>query len=68
MDPKLAGGYYLARIELDMDQFNELAKPRNLILHPGMQAEVQIITGTRTLLRYLLDPVIDAMFKGFKEK
>lgn len=67
-DPKLAGGYYLARIELDMKQFNELAKPRNLTLHPGMQAEVQIITGTRTLLRYLLDPVIDAMFKGFKEK
>lgn len=67
-DPKLAGGYYLARIELDMEQFEELAKPRHLILHPGMQAEVQIITGTRTLLRYLLDPVIDAMFKGFKEK
>jgi HlyD family secretion protein len=67
-DPKLAGGYYLARIELDMEQFEKLAKPRHLILHPGMQAEVQIITGTRTLLRYLLDPVIDAMFKGFKEK
>ena len=33
-----------------------------------MQAEVQIITGTRTLLRYLLDPVTDAMFKGCKER
>ena len=66
-DP-LAGGYYLARIELDMDKFNEIADTRKLELHPGMQAEVQIITGTRTLLRYLLDPVIDAMFKGFKEK
>lgn len=68
MDPKLAGGYYLAQIELDMDKFKEVAEPRKLELHPGMQAEVQIITGTRTLLRYLLDPVIDAMFKGFKEK
>ncbi|NRB11004.1 MAG: HlyD family type I secretion periplasmic adaptor subunit [Rickettsiaceae bacterium] len=67
-DPKLAGGYYLALIELDMDVFNEVAKPRNLTLQPGMQAEVQIITGTRTLLRYLLDPALDAMFKGFKEK
>ena len=66
-DP-LAGGYYSARIELDMDKFNELAKPRKLELHPGMQAEVQIVNGTRTLLRYLLDPVYDAMFKGFKEK
>lgn len=63
-----SGGYYLAQIELNMQEFAEIAKPRKLTLHPGMQAEVQIITGTRTLLRYLLDPVIDAMFKGFKEK
>jgi len=51
-----------------MDKFQEIADSRKLELHPGMQAEVQIVTGTRTLLRYLLDPVIDAMFKGFKEK
>lgn len=68
MDPALAGGYYLARIELNMDEFNEVASTREIELHPGMQAEVQIVTGTRTLLRYLLDPVFDAMFKGFKEK
>jgi HlyD family secretion protein len=61
-------GYYLARIELDMNNFKELAEPRQLVLYPGMQAEVQIVTGTRTLLKYLLDPVYDAMFKGFKEK
>ncbi len=66
-DP-LANGYYLARIEIDMDKFKEVANTRKLELHPGMQAEVQIVTGTRTLLRYLLDPLIDAMFKGFKEK
>ena len=51
-----------------MDEFNEVAHTRKIELHPGMQAEVQIVTGTRTLLKYLLDPVIDAMFKGFKEK
>ncbi len=67
-DPELAGGYYLAQIELNMKEFSEISETRKLTLHPGMQAEVQIITGTRTLLRYLLDPVIDAMFKGFKEK
>ncbi|MGC0371682.1 MAG: hypothetical protein DGJ47_000381 [Rickettsiaceae bacterium] len=63
-----AAGYYKARIKLDMDHFNELAKPRHLSLVAGMQAEVQIITGTRTMLQYLLDPVYDAMFKGFKER
>jgi len=67
-NPTLANGYYLARIEIDMDAFEEIAKTRNLELLPGMQAEVQIITGTRTMLQYLLDPVFDAMFKGFKEK
>jgi HlyD family secretion protein len=51
-----------------MDEFDRMAKPRGLKLHPGMQAEVQIVTGTRTLIKYLLDPAFDAMFKGFKEK
>jgi HlyD family type I secretion membrane fusion protein len=68
MDQKLAGGYYIAQIELNMSEFDEIAKSRNLKLVPGMQAEVQIVTGTRTLLQYLLDPIYDAMFKGFKEK
>ena len=68
MDSSLAGGYYLAKIELDMKEFNEIAESRGLKLYPGMPAEVQIVTGTRTLLKYLLDPVLDAMFKGFKEK
>jgi multidrug efflux pump subunit AcrA (membrane-fusion protein) len=36
-----------------MDEFNKDAKRLGLVLIPGMQAEVQIITGTRTLLRYL---------------
>lgn len=67
-DPKLQAGYYTAQIELDMDDFNKKATPRQLSLKPGMQAEVQIVTGERTLLKYLLDPVYDAMFKGFKER
>ncbi len=60
--------YYVARIEIDMDEFNIDAKRLGLVLIPGMQAEVNIITGQRTLLRYLLDPITDNMFKAFKEK
>ncbi len=63
-----ANTYYIARIEIDMDEFNKIAKIKKLKLHPGMQVEVQIVTGTRTLLRYLLDPITDTMFKAFKEK
>lgn len=66
--PGQQDNYYVARVEIDMDEFNKIAKIKNLELHPGMQAEVQIVTGTRTLLRYLLDPVIDTAFKAFREK
>lgn len=62
------GPYYIARIEIDMDEFNKIADAKNLALHPGMMSEVQIVTGTRTLFRYLLDPVTDTMFKAFREK
>lgn len=62
------GKLFIAKIDLDMDDFDKVAKQRNLKLIPGMQAEVQIVTGTRTLLRYLLDPVTDNMFKSFNER
>lgn len=62
------GAFYRARIEIDMDEFNREAKPRNLQLQPGMQVSVNIVTGTRTLFRYLLDPITDTMFRAFNEK
>ena len=62
-------GYYIVRIEINMDEFMAESERLNLSpLMPGMQADVQIIRGTRTLLRYLLDPITDNMFKAFKEK
>ncbi|MGV2432672.1 MAG UNVERIFIED_CONTAM: HlyD family secretion protein [Rickettsiaceae bacterium] len=67
-DPRAENAYYQARIEMDMEEFEKDAKRLNLVLLPGMQVDVQIITGTRTLLRYLLDPITDNMFKGLKEK
>lgn len=66
--PAGAEPHYIARVEIDMEEFNKIAKVKKLLLHPGMQAEVQIVTGTRTLFRYLLDPVTDTMFKAFREK
>lgn len=60
--------YYIGRVEIDMEAFNKVAKAKKLVLLPGMQAEIQIVTGTRTLFRYLLDPLTDTMFHGFNEK
>ncbi len=61
------GPVYIAKIALDMEEFNRVTKGK-LLLRPGMQAEVQIVTGERTLMQYLLDPLTDNMFKAFKEK
>lgn len=61
-------GYYATRIEIDMEEFNKIASVKKLTLYPGMMAEVQIINGTKTLFRYLLDPITDVMFKAFREQ
>ena len=70
MNPMSAGdgSFYVAKIEIDMNEFNEIADKLGLKLYPGMSAEVQIVTGTKTLLQYLLDPITDNMFHAFKEK
>jgi HlyD family secretion protein len=69
-NPMLAGDghFYTAKIELDMEEFNEIAKKHKLKLQPGMNADVLIITGERTLFRYLMDPITDHAFKAFIEK
>jgi HlyD family secretion protein len=60
--------FYMAKIEIDEEEFSRVAKPRGLKLIPGMSCDIQIVTGTRTLVRYLLDPVLDQAFKAFKER
>jgi HlyD family secretion protein len=65
---KAGQSFYVAKIELDMEEFEKVAKPRGLKLIPGMTADIQIVTGTRTLFRYLVDPVVDQAFKAFKER
>ena len=38
-----------------------------LALRPGMQAQVEIVAGRRTVLRYLFDPLVDATRRSFWE-
>jgi HlyD family secretion protein len=66
--PGQEAAYYIAHVEIDMEEFNKEAKRLNLVLLPGMGVDVNIVTGTRTLLRYILDPITDNMFRAFKEK
>lgn len=56
--------YYLARVELVGDAAGaaQLAE-----LHPGMQAEVMIVTGARSALDYLLEPLLLSFNRAFRE-
>lgn len=60
--------YYKGRIEIDKDSFDEIAKKHHIKLFPGMDVDVQIVTGTRTMMRYLLDPIALSMSRAFIEK
>jgi HlyD family secretion protein/epimerase transport system membrane fusion protein len=57
--------YFLATVELGSD---ELARVPNVKLYPEMPVEAAIITGSRTMLAFLLQPFIDSFFHAFREK
>jgi len=56
--------YYLARVEVSTDSLDDLGE---LVLVPGMPAEVYIATGERTFLQYLFKPFSNAIARGFRE-
>ncbi len=56
--------WYEARIALDPEQ----AGLADLPLTPGMQADVLIVTGARTLLDYLLTPVVESLGRALREE
>lgn len=57
--------YYKATIELTEESTHRLG---DLVLIPGMPAEVLINTGKRTLLEYLIQPLSDAFARSFTEE
>ena len=64
IDPNTKYPYYLARVQVTPQGMERL---RELELLPGMPAEVIIKTGERTLLDYLLRPLLDAFARSFRE-
>ena len=67
-DGKPQGRQYRAIIELDLFEWNRISKKYNLKLQPGLEVDVQIITGERTLFNYALKPIYNHFFKAFTEK
>ncbi len=66
-DPRSGAPYYAARIEITSKGEAELIKHK-IKAQPGMQADVVIKTGERTLLQYLLKPLMSRLSGGMKEQ
>ena len=64
-DERTGERYYTARVEVDRHKIHEMAP--NIELQPGMQADVFIATGERTMLEYLLGPFLNVLNKSFRE-
>jgi multidrug efflux pump subunit AcrA (membrane-fusion protein) len=57
--------FFRARIEIDAAQLAALEPA--VALTPGMPAEVYIMTGERSMLDYLLQPLFDSLRRAFRE-
>ena len=55
--------FFSARIEL-AESREDLAKEQRI--HPGQRAEILVVTGARTLLDQLLDPVLRSVNRAFR--
>lgn len=56
--------YYVVRVRTDRSTVGD----KNLPIIPGMVAEVHVLTGKRTVLQYLLKPVLRAKANAFTER
>ena len=57
--------YFTAQIEVPAAEIARIGKGHELV--PGMPAEVYIETEDRSMLSYLIKPLVDAMFGAFRE-
>ncbi len=58
--------YFLARVSISKKDISNLKD--KIELYPGMPAQVFIITGSRSLVSYLLTPISDSTYKAFREE
>jgi HlyD family type I secretion membrane fusion protein len=64
VDPETSTSYYLARAEVDLAAHPDT---KDIELQPGMPVQMMIRTGTRTVLDYLLSPLMDGIYLGMRE-
>lgn len=58
--------YFLVRVKTDQGFLGRAGQPLPII--PGMTVEVEIITGQKTVLSYVLKPILRAQSRAFSER
>lgn len=58
--------FYIVRLRTEKNHLGSDQKP--LLIIPGMVASVDIITGKKTILAYLLKPILRAKAEAFRER
>lgn len=65
-DPAVNQSYYVARIKIPPEELKSLGD--DIKLTPGMPADVLIVTGTRTMLSYIVRPIRDSFGRAFHDQ
>ncbi|HMB74583.1 MAG TPA: HlyD family type I secretion periplasmic adaptor subunit, partial [Gammaproteobacteria bacterium] len=66
VDEITAESYYLAQVEVPPEEIHKLGEGTRIT--PGMPVEVLIVTGERTFLEYLAQPLLDSLRRSFREQ
>ncbi len=66
LDKERQESYFEVILEADRNYLGEAAE--RLTISPGMAADASILTGKRTLMEYLLKPVIKTLDKSLRER
>lgn len=65
MDPRIRDGYYKVQVRVTEKGVKLLQDHE---VRPGMPADVFIVTGERTMMNYLLRPILDRLKAGMTEE
>lgn len=68
MQMGLRQAYYKVRIQIDKDNLAKVAAKKDVALYPGMGVDVMVVTGSRTLMSYIMDPITLTLDHAFKER
>jgi HlyD family type I secretion membrane fusion protein len=63
-DPKTLNSYYTARIIIPPESLGALPKDK---IHPGMPADVMIVTGESSPAQYLMEPLLTAFRTAWRD-